>query len=330
MARGSRPRHHRLASFLRRTRLNDSTSSNDANEKHPPKRGTEHADHPEWGFRREAVVWLGDVPTGANMVAMSGEMCAWLQRKVHALTFFTKESEKLACQVKNPYTHSLGTIALTVAGIVNDSWKFSEADEPMDPVDAEITRVRLESELSINVARFCEAAIKQLLYCTSFRQRHYKNASLQQLLAKDCEACKRGGSERHDVSLLGALAHRYFLCLEFDHCAFGLLKLAAKRRNSQAAHADSPSLNPRSSSKSRADLKKSLLEVGNEFGHATDHISKIEGKMIKEIELIVRHYPDRPPQDELARASVRPLWQYYPELVARTKKSITTSESKQE
>lgn len=272
------------------------------------------------------MVWIGDVPAKPNVAAISRDMCAWLQRKVHALSLFTKKSEELTCQVDNPYTFSLGTISLTIASAINDAWAFAESTELIDPVDAEVARIRLESELSINVARFCEAAIKQLLYCTSFPEKHYKHASLNQLLAKDCEACRKSGGEGHDVSLLGALAHRYFLCLKFDHCAFQHLKLMARRRNAEAAHANSPTLNPRSSDKSRADMNKSLLEIGQELGHMADHISDVEGKMIKEIELIIRHYPDRPSHEGLAKVSIRPLWQYYPELLAKNKKIIQERE----
>ncbi|GAA3923722.1 hypothetical protein GCM10022229_17090 [Luteimonas lutimaris] len=275
------------------------------------------------------MLWIGDIPAKPNMATISREMCTWLQRKTYALPLFTKESRKLTCQVDNPYTFSLGSISFTLASTINDAWAFSESAQSIDPVDAEVMRIRLESELSLNVARFCEAAIKQLLYCTSFPNKHYKSASLQQLLAKDCEACRKSGGEGHDVSLLGALAHRYFLCLKFDHCAFEHLKLVARRRNAEAAHANSPVLNPRDSSQSRADLKKSLLEIGHELGHMADHISEVEEKMFNETKLFIGHYPNRPPHDELAKVPIRPLWQYYPELLAKNKSSTRSIQEQQ-
>lgn len=277
-------------------------------------RGPHGASHPEWAYRREAIVWVGDNPIKPNIVPFASEMSLWTQRKIAALPLHTKLSAELTCEPTNPYTYSLGTISLALCCAINDAAEFSESAEPIDPVDAEISRIRYESELVIYAARFCEAAIKQMLYCTQFPARMYEKAPMGQLLARECQSCKRAGKEGHDISLLGALAHRFYLCHMLDGCAFDHLQMVARRRNLEAAHSESQSLHPRTASESRSHLARSLNEIGYELGHMADHIGKIEEKMIVETELFIRSYPAVPIVDELARIPVRWLAQYHPDL----------------
>lgn len=277
-------------------------------------RGPHHASHPEWGYRREAIVWLGRVPAKPNIEALAAEMSLWTQQKLHALALHTKASSELTCHPTNPYTYSLGAIRLALASAINDAFEFSESTVAMDPVDAEVTRIRYESELTIFAARFCEAAIKQMLYCTSFSANIYERASLGQLMARDCQACREAGQEKHDISLLGALAHRFFLCHTFDGCAFDHLQMVARRRNLEAAHSQSQSLNPRTSAESRSDLAASVHAIGQELGHMAKHIGEIEQKMIAETNLFIESFPETPGVDELARVPVRWIHQYHPEL----------------
>lgn len=280
-----------------------------------PRRGHHHADHPPWTLRHEAAVWNESVPATPNLSPLCGWICAWLGQRVHELPIFTAADKQSSSTIQNPYTYSLNTIALSLSSAINETWEIVEDDSLDDPVETEIKRVRLEAELAINVARFCEAAIKQLLYCTTFKQARYERASLQQLLSKNCQECTDAGAPGHDVSLLGALAHRYMLCLEYEHCAFDHLQVIARRRNAEAAHADSPALNPRTAAESRHDLRASLLTLGHSLGHMADHISKIEAKMIKELELVIHHYPKRPPYEALLRVSCRTIEHYYPEVL---------------
>ena len=273
-------------------------------------RGPHGASHPEWSFRPQAIIWQGSSPTGVNIAPFSTEMSLWLQQKASVIPLHTKLSSGLPGQPNNPYTYSLSAISFAISAIINEGFEFSESRMLVDPVDAEITRIRYESELIIYSARFCEAAIKQMLYCTQIPTKMYEKASMGDLLARDCESCKKAGKQRHDISLLGALAHRYFLCHVLDGCAFDHLQLVARRRNLEAAHSESQSINPRTASESREHLAKSLKEIGYDLGHMADHIGAIEKKMIEESELYIKCYPAVPPRDELMRIPVRWLEQY--------------------
>ena len=280
-------------------------------------RGPHGATHPEWEYRREAAIWVGDLPVKPNIVPFAGEMSLWTQQKITEMPLHTAESSNLTCHPNNPYTYSLGAISLALCGVINDAYSFAESEKPIAPVDAEIARIRYESELIIYAARFCEATIKQMLYCTAIPKNLYGKASMGQLLARECLDCKKAGKQGHDISLLGALAHRFFLCDILDKCAFDHLQIVSRRRNLEAAHSESQSIQPRTAAESRKHLAKSLDEVGYELGHMADHIGKIEEKIIEEINLVISSYPSRPPFEQLSRIPVRCLDQYYPELDRR-------------
>jgi hypothetical protein len=67
----------------------------------------------------------------------------------------------------NPYTTSGITLQLLMARIINASHEYAATDTPnLNEVDAEVERIRLYNEVLMYSARFCEVAIKQLLYCT--------------------------------------------------------------------------------------------------------------------------------------------------------------------
>lgn len=279
------------------------------------RRGPHAATHPEWAYRREAIVWFGNIPLKPNFVPYGRDMCHWLQKKSNHISLFTKASSELTCELSNPYSYSLTAISVAVASAINDAGSFSESEDEMDPVEAEVARIRLEAELVILVSRFCEAAIKQMLYATQIPPELYKRATMGQLLARDCQACKKTGSARHDISLLGALAHRFFLCPILDKCAIDHLGMVARRRNLEAAHSDSQMLNPRTAKESKADLARALEVLGNDLGHMADHISEIELKMVKETDLFIKYYPKRPPLEELFRIPIRNPDQYHPEIL---------------
>jgi hypothetical protein len=245
-----------------------------------------------------------------NIIPFAGEMALWLRRKVSALPLHTQLSHGAVGEIDNPYSYSLSAISLVIGTAVNDAFDFTESAELVNAVDAEVKRIRLESELTLYAARFCEAAIKQMLYCTQVPAWMYERASMGQLLARECPDCKKAGREGHDISLLGSLAHRFFLCHMLDNCAIDHLQLVARRRNQEAAHSDSQSIHPRSAVESRMHLADSLSEIGQELGHMADHIGEIESKVIAETELFIRSYPKPSPWDELSRISVRDLDQY--------------------
>ena len=238
------------------------------------------------------------------------EMKLWLQQKSNGLPLYTKLIQGADGAPSNPYTYSLCAISSAVARVINDAIEFSESSEPVESVDAEITRIRFESELVIYSARFCEAAIKQMLFCTQIPKEMYERASMGQLLAQECEDCKKSGSPRHDISLLGSLAHRFFMCHMLDGCAIDHLQLVARRRNLEAAHSESQSIHPRTDQESRNHLAHSISDIGHELGHMADHLGAIEEKMISETSLFILSYPRVPSRAELSKIPVRDLDQY--------------------
>lgn len=271
---------------------------------HP--RGPHHASHPGWGFRRDAAIWIDDAPVLPNMAPLAAEMCKWLQQMSPGLSVCTEQMKGKARSFTNPYTYHATAIGAALGGVVNDAWSFSRSEAPMLALDAEVQRIRLHNEIVLYVARFCEATIKQMLYCTQIPRRLYKRASLGQLLSVDCEACRKSDSERHDISLLGALAHQYFLCHTLDKCVLTHLELVGRRRNLEAAHSDSQTIDARSAAESRSQLATTLEEVGTELGHMAQHIGEIEIKMLGEIGLIVSRWPTEPTVHESMKIPARP------------------------
>lgn len=272
-------------------------------------RGAHGATHVEWAYRREAVVWISEKPIKPNLIPFAKEMTLWLQQAIISLPLHTKLEQGVVGNPSNPYTYSLGALTLSIVAIINDAFEFSESTEPLDPVDAEIQRIRFESELIIYAARFCEAAIKQMLYCTQTPERMYKSASMGKLLARECEDCKKNGRTRHDISLLGSLAHRFFLCRMLDGCAIDHLQIIARRRNLEAAHSESQSIHPRTTHESKNHLARSIKEIAHELGHMADHIGTIEDRMITETMLFIQSYPKSPLHLESAKIPMRDFGQ---------------------
>lgn len=267
-------------------------------------RGAHAASHPDWDLRREALIWVGERPVAANLVPFADEMRAWLQQN-GKLSVVVQTPADTPLRYTNPYTYSAATIGAGLGAIINAAFAFSEATDPMDPLDAEVERIRLHSELVINIARFCEVTVKQLLHCTTVPRQMYRRASLGQLLALDCDDCRKAGRPTHDISLLGALAHRYYECLALEHCMLDHLKIVGDRRKVDAAHSSAPTLNPRSATASRADLRALLDEAGHGLGHMADHIGTYERKLLAELNLVIFQWPNPPTLDQLSRVPVR-------------------------
>ncbi len=158
----------------------------------------------------------------------------------------------------------------------------------------ETRRLRLYNELVMQSARFCEAVIKQMLYCTNVPHRLYKNWSLGQLMSADCKDCRKDGRP-HAYSLLGALACQYYQCRVFEACGFDHLALVNRRRNAEAAHASQAGMNIRTAIDSRADLAAALTGVSNDLEHMARHIGDVEQAMIREIKLLLASLPGMPP-----------------------------------
>jgi hypothetical protein len=246
-----------------------------------------HADsniayHFDWGFRKEALRWDGNYPISINFHPLATEFHQWLQQN-GKFSVFAEEHRSHIYSFTNPYTYHASVIAAILASTINSGHEFGTSTEPFDDLDADIERIRLYNEQILYTARFCEAAIKQLLYCTQIPKSYYKDASLGGLLSAECRACRKSGKPRHNISLLGSLAHRYHLCLPFEHCLFEHLKIVNRRRNVEAAHSETQSLRIRSAAASRAQLMQDSLDAGNELVHMLQHISDLETRMKNEL-----------------------------------------------
>lgn len=269
-------------------------------------RGPHGATHPPWAFRKDAALWFDGVPIAVNMLPLASEMSEWLRQKRNGLSACFEGDRQGLMAATNPYTYQTSTIGLLLADVINEAWEFANQTGEIHEVQAEVQRLRLSNELALYSARYCEATIKQMLYCTQVPRRLYKRAGLGQLLAMDCVDCRRAERPHHDVSLLGALAHQYFLCFEFDRCIVDHLPLVAKRRNLEAAHAESPLLDPKGTAQSRSCLHKVLNEIGDSLVHMMGHIGKIESRMIDELQLITEMHPGHPDPAAFMKIPARP------------------------
>lgn len=271
----------------------------------PPQHQQAHAAmHPPWQLRKQSAIFLEECPWAPNLVPVAGEMCNWLQQKGH-ISLVTEAERGQARSFTNPYTYSATSLAAQLASTINQIYTFSASEIPIDSIEAELQRIRLESELILQFARFCEAAMKQMLYCTNFDERYYKRATMGGLLAFDCSECRRAKKPSHHVSLLGALAHHYFDCRTLEGCLFDHLAFVGKRRNKQAGHSESETPRFASVEESRVAAGQYLNEVGQELGHMCEHIGEIEVKMVEEVNLWIRFFPNAPSHDELMRIPVR-------------------------
>jgi hypothetical protein len=258
---------------------------------HVPHTDPNIAYHFEWEFRREALLWSGDSPVNVNFYPLATELRQWLLQQGQ-ITVFAEEDKDTTSPFSNPYTYHASVIGAILSRSINASHNFVTDMEPMDEMDADIERIRLYNEQILYIARFCEASIKQLLYCTQIPKKYYKDAALGTLLSTDCRICKNSEKPRHKISLLGSLAHRYQLCLPFEQCLFEHIKIVNRRRNLEAAHSDSQLLRIRTDDASRAQLKEDALDAGNEFVHMLQHISDLETRMMYELQAYIA--PHRP------------------------------------
>jgi hypothetical protein len=236
--------------------------------------------HVEWGFRKEALIGVGNVPLGVNLHPIATEFRAWLLNKGSFPLFEGKEREGFL-SIKNPYTYHASVIASILAQVINATHAFGTGTEVLDDAQAEIERIRLYNEQVLYTARFCEVTIKQLLYCTQISKKLYVKAALGGLLEVKCRACK--GVQEHKISLLGSLGHRYNLCIPIEKCLAEHLKIVNRRRNVEAAHSETQGLNIRTAAASRAQLLKESFEVANELVHMLTHIRDLESHMIREL-----------------------------------------------
>ncbi len=243
-----------------------------------------HGTHHEWSYGPHAFIWNGEWITGVNLVPFATEMQKWMQQSGQ-ITVLVKQHRGKRWAATNPYSYSGSAIALMLSQTINACFHYTKSESPAsDPLDAEATRIRLFNELLLYSARFCEAVIKQLLFCTQVPPKRYARATLGQLLESPCPSCKReSGGTPHMVSWVGTLACPFHLCHEFDHCAMDHMDLVNDLRNSRAAHSESEDLHPRTVRESQHQLQLDATKVLGGVVHLLTHLEKLESRMLDDI-----------------------------------------------
>jgi len=249
----------------------------------PPSRDW-HGSHHPWAYGIHCFRWLGSDIVGGNFLPLATEMLAWLTQK-GKLSLPPENGMGGKGGYSNPYAFSGATLGLILGRVVN-SWHDYANSESLshNEADAEIERLRLYNEVILYAARFCEVVIKQLLYCTQVPEKHFKRMALGALLESPCPSCKKtNGMQPHDVSMVGTLAHPFYLCLEFEHCAMDHMALVNMLRNAEAAHSDIQMLDIRTVAESKAQLAKDCDEVLSGFVHMLSHLEKLEQCMLYDL-----------------------------------------------
>lgn len=243
-----------------------------------------HGTHHSWSFSPHAFRWDGERIAGMNLLPLASEMRTWMQQRGQ-LSLMPAPAAPERGGFTNPYTTSGVTLQLLMSKVINASHEYATTHTSShDEVDAELERVRLYNEVLMYSARFCEVAIKQLLYCTQIPESRYKRMALGALLESPCPSCKRQkGKEPHLVSLVGTLAHPFHLCLEFEHCAMDHMDLVNRLRNSEAAHAGVQDLKIRSVDASKSQLMQDSQEALNGFIHMLSHLEDLESRMLTDL-----------------------------------------------
>src|SRR5881397_2658092 len=107
--------------------------------------------HIDWDFREEALLRIGDKPILPNFYPLSGDLRKWLLREGQ-LRIFSK-SKIPGKSFSNPYTHNASVLSILYANVVNDSADFIASTESIDPLDAEIKCIRLQTDIFLYPAR---------------------------------------------------------------------------------------------------------------------------------------------------------------------------------
>src|SRR5947199_6381622 len=92
--------------------------------KHIPHKNKNIAYHMDWGFRREAAVWINDRPVVPNFYPLGSELRNWMLRKGN-LHFFSSEDKLLPHTYTNPHTYDGSILAISYGQIIKDSAAFA-------------------------------------------------------------------------------------------------------------------------------------------------------------------------------------------------------------
>src|ERR1044072_6717421 len=239
------------------------------------------AHHVGWKFRPEAVFLSHNNPPTLNFWTLAVNLRDWMsqQGKLRYSTSYDKQSK-----FANPHTASGALLNVVYASILNDAHSFINNTSEIDPIEAEITRVRLNTELTLYAARISECLIKQLLFLTTLADEEYSRASLGELLSRWCTGCEDCKGARHRVSLLGSLAHRYGLCRQYEECLATMTRILNRRRNFEVAHSGVMKFYPQNAKQIKDKFKREIQRFGTDFLHMLTRLADIEEHIMSDLQ----------------------------------------------
>ena len=277
---------------------------------HSGHKDSQMAYHVPWDFRPEAI-FLSNKPPTMNFWALATNLRDWMtqQDQLRYSTSYEKPD-----RFANPHTQAGALLNVVYATVLNEAHSFANDRSAIDAVEAEIKRVRLNTDLTLYSARICECHIKQLVFLTTLAYDSYDKASLGELLTRWCTSCGvSNNKKRHRMSLLGSLSHRYHLCHEYEGCLAVRTRMVNRRRNFEAAHSGVMKFYPKDAKHVRRKFKGELQRSSTDFLHVLNHIADIEQRIIEEL-----------PQHQIRLAFSSP----HPQLVALAGKGRKTKTGK--
>ncbi|HMT09672.1 MAG TPA: hypothetical protein PKA82_16860 [Pyrinomonadaceae bacterium] len=259
-----------------------SNQNNDVGKQGLSKSRADTAYHFEFGFRKEAAIFDGDMPIAPNLYPAGFELRNWMLRK-GTLTFHPHNWRGREGSLTNPFSYNSSVLVLALSDIINDANSFTERIDFYGAEEAEIGFIRYYTEFVMYSSRLLEALIKQMLFCTTFNEDDYKGATLGSLIERNCSNCKPFPDLKHKITFLGSLAHRYGYCRGYENCLDSHMNIVRKRRNLEAAHSSTVEFLERSIDESKELMAAQLESLGNELLHMLQHIGDIETSMFKEM-----------------------------------------------
>src|SRR2546425_1481937 len=108
------------------------------------------AHHVKWQFRPEAIFLSHNKPPTTNFSALATNLRDWMTQE-DQLRYGT--SYEKPNRFANPHTQPGTLLNVVYVSVLNDAHFFANDNGPMDAVEAEIKRVRLNTELTLYSAR---------------------------------------------------------------------------------------------------------------------------------------------------------------------------------
>jgi len=213
-----------------------------------------------------------------NLFPFASELRKWMLREPSSI--FAAAPANLGSA--NPFARDACWLAWAFAAIIDDFAELLKA--PVESTDAwrlDLKRIRLKSEFVLYATRIVEATVKQLLYCTTFREKTYIRATFGKLVSSTCQPCATKGGQRHTIDLLGSLAHAYKMCGQYEMCLSKDLQLLLQIRNSETAHATVGTIQISDTpEQALAVAQNDMDRLSEKLLHAFQHLGELEEHML--------------------------------------------------